>query len=381
MSLTMMSDDRPPCPEIGAKTSIDQIRQLGSLADEFLYPFDTSGDMTLGQYCAQSRLAVDSMIEGLNRAARKQQFAAPQAQLYRRLIKPGYINVAVFSHFTWHEPLIDFIQQQAKRLEIALNLQVFSKRNKIELQAYLAACEQADQLPDMLIGKGFSSLMSARFQALFVQTGVFKQRIDTEPTHPWQDPRHSYHLLALDPLERVSHIDSATSEKQQQLWVAGRPDKQHMNFALLLERYLQGGESAVRRQFEQVTGFLHFSQIVEQLVRHDHHADPRCYIMRRYSRLFVPSRYREQLDIDHLQGGAPCSAVYMLVKSNANESLLALAESLYLPDMQPHWTKAGLVDIGSAAQEAQRYRFPKWEALYDLPLPWLKARLAGLGGC
>jgi hypothetical protein len=76
------------------------------------------------------------------------------------LIKSDAVNITGFVNFLWQEPFINELKNKAEVMGINININIFPKHVKKVFQNYLAVCNNPDDLPEILIGKGFSSFMS-----------------------------------------------------------------------------------------------------------------------------------------------------------------------------------------------------------------------------
>jgi hypothetical protein len=283
----------------------------------------------------------------------------------------------------------------AERENIDLNLRFFNKPEKKAFQHYLNECTDVNDLPDILVGKGFSSLMTQCFVDRFVRTGCFDCPLDVS-VHPlWHatglyDPLEQYHAFGAE--EQVVLRDNTlrTNLPNPEAWsdflrpiydrsitLMGKPQRDHFNFNTQFYLWNQYGAEGIRLFSTKVAHKEHFSKIIKDLGKAHPEASP-FNVVHRFASLFARSDANAQ--VLKLSDGNPVMTFFCLVKTNSNEAVLKTARHLFSRQVSKLIEAAGAVSAHPESEIATNanLRWIGWETIQHANLPYLKDELSAL---
>jgi hypothetical protein len=360
---------------------------------EFIWPFRRQLHETTTVSALASYIACDSvpLVLGLERCVERARWNPCEwAALRHRLIRPGFINVAGFVDFMWQDGLEQQLHTFAAEQGFFLNLVLFPKHEKKQFQNYLARCERIEDLPDLLIGKGFSSLMTQQFIDRFVSSGAFTHPLDVPYSAVFEaaglrDPRQEYHpfgideyVMVFDPVadpdcEIPQHWDDLQHPRYRgKITQMGKPQRDHFGFAQLFFLMQAGGEAGIARYARNVKRKQHFSWIIKNLASPGAPATP-INVMHQYATRFIRRNVRDWVSVLSPPEGNPVTARFLLLKQNALPAAVALARHFYEPPVQELLTDAGLTPAATASRPI---RWVGWDEVKHAQLPFLKEYLS-----
>ncbi|MFM2292516.1 MAG: hypothetical protein RIS29_2329 [Bacteroidota bacterium] len=353
-----------------------------------LSPSQLSYDDRLEQFLSPENK--DQIIQALNQlVAKDQKDLEKSAQLKDMLVKPGKVNMAGFADFTWHEAFISEMENYARLNDIPLHHQFFLKNDKKAFQFYLAQCEKASDLPDILVGKGFSSLMTRKFVDQFIHTGEFDMPIGAEVNELWEktglyDSHEQYHAFGAEEqvilvdLSNPNHTaeparwtDLLQPEYKNTVTQMGKPQRDHFGANQLFYLHEQGGDESIRAYANAVQHKWHFSKIIKDVGKNHPDASPYS-IVQRYTTLFV--RSDAKVKILSPEDGNPVSAFFILVKKGSSEQVLQIARHFFSEAITRLLENAGAISAGihSASAPIANIRWIGWDAIKNSNLPYQK---------
>lgn len=311
------------------------------------------------------------------------------------LCQQGKVNIAGFTSFSWHEAFGAELCSFAERQNIALNACFFSKNRKKQFQTYLDRCTDIDALPDILVGKGFSSLMTAKFIDTFVRKGFFDCKLEVDVHPRWKetglcDGANQYHAFGAEELvvlydKTVSNTapvpshwtDLLRPEYKRCVTQMGKPLRDHFGFSTLFYWHQYGGDEAIRHYAQAVKHKWHFSKIIKDIGRNHPEASP-FNVLQRYATLFMRSDARAE--VLQLADGNPTTAFFCLVKRNSPPQVLEVARHLYSEEVAAILERAGAL---SACKHSERtseahIRWIGWDTIRNAGLPFLKEELSDI---
>ncbi len=366
---------------------------------EFVYPFHRhcTEKTTLADLADEAKVSVASLMTGLERyVKRAEQNPCDYDKMRNLLVVPGAVNIAGFVHFLWHEPLIHELCRKARELKINLNINLFPKHLKKEFQNYLSLCNSADDLPEILIGKGFSSLITSRFIDKFVRTGHYRHKIPDAPigsaflSAGFYDREHDFHPFGVEEMVMVydktlGHaVDMPTSwdellkpEYMGMLCQMGKDRHDHFGFAVLLYIYTRYGYQGIRSYAGNVKVRQHFSSTVKNIGSKNASAVP-LNIMHQFAAGLIRSDAKKGTEVVHTTDGNPGVCHYFLLKKEASDKAVEIARHLYAPAARAVIEKSGSSHITSDLPLSgnSNIRWIGWDKLKLFPMPYLKEHLA-----
>ncbi|MFT3753096.1 MAG: ABC transporter substrate-binding protein [Paludibacter sp.] len=351
-------------------------------------PLTISYDEPLGNYLPTENR--EEILAALNFLVKKEQKDLEQAsELKEQLIQPGKVNIAGFADFTWHDAFMAEMEKYAETEGISLNHQFFLKNNKKAFQFYLAQCENADDLPDILVGKGFSSLMTRRFVDTFVRTGQFDCPLQVEVNTLWKqtglyDSTEQYHAFGAEEqvilVDRTKPTDATLPtrwsdllkpEYAQTVTQMGKPQRDHFGANMLFYLHEQHGEQGIRNYARSVKFKWHFSKIIKDIGKNHPESSP-FNVVQRYATLFV--RSDAKVEVLSPEDGNPVSAFFCLVKKGSNEQVLKIARHFFSEQISNFLENAGAIsaNVHSKVAANANIRWIGWETVKNSTLPYQK---------
>lgn len=383
---------------INGQTDINKLLKEIPECAEFLYPFlgKAVENPTLAQLSIKTRTSLSALITGLERyVKRAEQYLCNYTEMRNRLIKPGTLNVAGFTNFLLQETLIDELNSFAQANKIPLNLNIFPKHEKKKFQNYLAVCNSPDDLPEVLIGKGFSSLTTSRFVDKFVSTGSFVHPVkgywmdDVFANAGIADNQDAYHPFAVEEVVMVydksvdlsvqvpaSWDDILTDTYKGAITQMGKPQRDYFGFIMMLYLFAGHGEEGIKRFAGNVQSKQHFTQIIKNIGKHSEHVAS-VNVMHRFASKFIRSNALDNVQTIEPPEGNPTVCHFFLLKNSAPEQALKFARHLYSPAVKKIIEKCGISHITSDTTVSghNTVRWIGWDTLRELQLPWLKEYL------
>jgi hypothetical protein len=349
---------------------------------------------TVGNYVTPQK--EQAVLDALNLEVRRQTPDPDQLiGLRDKLIQPGKVNMAGFADFTWHNGFIEEMDAFAERENINLNLCFFNKPDKKAFQHYLHECTDAVDLPDILVGKGFSSLMTRRFVDRFVRTGCFDTPLDV-PLHPiWKsmglyDVKEQYHAfgaeeqvvlrdntLRPDLPNPVAWSDFLLPIYDQSVTLMGKPQHDHFSFNTMFYLWQQYGADGIRLFSTKVAYKWHFSKIIKDIGKSHPEASP-FNVVHRFASHFV--RSDANAHVLSFSDGNPVMTFFCLVKKNSSEDVLKTAGHLFSRAVSKLIEAAGAVSAHPESDVASNasLRWIGWEGIQQSNLPYLKDELSAI---
>jgi len=379
--------------EITAKTNLKQLLVEYPEAEEFLWPFLSSiyRNTTIQSLAVQADLPVDTFISGLRRLKKRvDQNPCDFTQFNERLIKPGYLNIAGFVHFICHPALTGILQDYAIRNSIKLNLNLFAKHEKPVYQNYLAKCKSVDELPDIIIGKGFSSLVTSRFIDHFIKPGNFENKAGL----PFQfkewgftDEHNSYQtfaveemLIALDKTipslaERPQKWDDLLNETfKGKITQMGKNQDDHFGFTWMFYLYKKHGIQGITKYAANVGRKEPFARIIKNMGQNLKDNQP-VNILHGFTQTLLRSVARDNVDFLQPVEGNPATAHYFLVKKEGHARAFEISRLLYSDPVNQVFDRCGFI-TGSSLPKPTKFQWIGWDTIYHSNLPYLKEFLS-----
>lgn len=302
--------------------------------------------------------------------------------------------MAGFVTFTWQRQFEEELMHFAKEQKIKLNLNIFLKPGKGAFQNYLSRCESPDHLPDILLGKGFSSLMTRQFVDKYLRSGIYQMVIDV-PYHPSVaatslfDPEHHYHTFGVNEFLMVydktkecpagkpkSWSDLLLPEYKGMITQMGKNMCDHFGFVLLFYLYHIFGEDCIRSYVSNVKSKQHFSQMIRNMAAGHPDAAP-INALHGFTTTFIRSDARPFVEIINPLDGNPVVSHFFLIKHNASNEAIEMARHLFSSQIGEILEKGGTIHLSptSSLAEGKRLRWIGWDAVKNAPLPYLKEYL------
>lgn len=384
---------------IDIKTNIKQILQQTPGCEEFLYPFldKIQDDTRLISLAVMLDIPVGILQNGLDRSLKRiEQNPCNYQQMHERLIQPGHVNIAGFVNFLWQKEFVSEIKSKAKESGIKLNLNIFPKHSKKEFQNYLSLCSSPDDLPGILIGKGFSSFMSQRFADKFVKTGFYSHAPVSDEmgsifrTAGLQDVQHDYHPFGVEEMVMIHDKTIPFSEELPETWISvlesgyanaiiqmGKAKRDHFGFNMMLYLHAEVGRTAIEKYASNVKNKQHFSYIIKNMARNNSDSAP-INIIHQFAGRFIRSDALEKTEIITTKDGNPCVCLFFLMKNSLSEDGIEMAKHLYSPQIKCIMEKYGTAHITSElpASGNAKIQWVGWNKIKELPLPYLKEELS-----
>ncbi|MFI3247854.1 MAG: ABC transporter substrate-binding protein [Rikenellaceae bacterium] len=386
---------------VDARSNIYEILESCPECDEFLFPFKESIDRETTLYSLATKLdiSVEALQYGIARTQKRaEQNPCDYEKMRAKLIKPNHINVAGFVNFLWQNQFIEELQNEARRLNIALNLNIFPKHTKKELQNYLAICNNPDDLPEVLIGKGFSSLMTQSFVTKFVKSGLYKHPSVCDSIGSvfaesgLVDEGENYHPFGV---EEVILLHDKTIPFDQELptsWPEllqpryagsimqmGKSQRDHFGFNIMLHLYHTLGREGVEGYAANVMNKQHFAYIIKNIAQNNPESAP-ISVVHQFASKFIPSDLKHDTEIIKTTDGNPCTTIFFLMKQNTSPQAIELIKHLYSPQIREIIERCGTSHITSKKSMSgnTKLQWVGWEKIKELPLPYLKEELSEL---
>jgi len=379
-------------------TSIKELLINTPECQEFLYSIPKSGFIYnyINDFNKNASVSSTAILLGLERyIKRASQNPCNYNEMRDLLIKPGCVNVAGFVNFLWQEPFVNELKSKAKELDIELNINIFPKHLKKQFQNYLAMCKNPDDLPEILIGKGFSSFMTSRFVDIFVKPGYFQHLMPNNmselfKTKGFEDPNNCYHPFGIEELVMVydksylnevavptSWEDILSSQYSGKLNQMGKEQQDHFGFIMMIYLYKSLGENGIRKYAENVKLKQHFTHTIKNFGKNNEHSSP-VNIMHQFAAKLIRSDAREKIQLIETIEGNPSVCHFYLLKTHANIQSIELAKHLYSNPIKNIIEKSGTTHITSAKSISgnSTIRWIGWNNLRELPLPYMKEHLS-----
>ncbi len=386
---------------LDVRSNIYEILRESPECDEFLFPFKDSinCDTTLDSLATELGISVVALQYGITRIQKRvEQYPCNYLKMRDKLIKPNHVNVAGFVNFLWQNQFIDELRRQADRLNIALNLNIFPKHSKKEFQNYLAVCNNPDDLPEVLIGKGFSSLVTQQFVSKFVKSGVYKHPSVCDAMGEifaesgLVDEGENYHPFGVEEVVMLHDKTIAFEQELPTLWSElilpryagtimqqGKNQRDHFGFNMMLYFYHTLGESGVEGYAKNVMNKQHFAHIIKHIAQNSCGSAP-INVVHQFASKFIPSDLKHNTEVIQTKDGNPCALIYYLLKESASPQAVELVKHLYSPQIKEIIETCGTAHITSqsAMSGSSKVQWVGWQNLKELPLPYLKEGLSEL---
>nr|WP_319397950.1 ABC transporter substrate-binding protein [uncultured Carboxylicivirga sp.] len=385
--------------EINKHTLINELLAEVPEAMEQLYPYreQIKTGNTIADLAQTANISCSALLCGLQRVIKRATLDACDYEVMKRkLIKSNAVNVAGYVAFLWQHDFVAEMKRKAGELNIELNIQIFQKHQKKQFQNYLALCESSDDLPDLLIGKGFSSLMTHQFVDRFVNSGIYQH---SPASTDWgtvfkesniKDADNHYHPFGVEEMVMLYDKTATSSVPMPECWSdileekykdsimqMGKNRRDHFGFNMMLFLYANWGEEAIRRYASNVKDKKHFSSIIRNVGSHHQDSAP-LSVVHQFTSLFVRSDVRQNVEVVKTKDGNPVSCYFYLAKNNASDETMKMAEHLYSPQVKSIIEKCGSTHITSNElySGAKTINWIGWDKLKSLPMPFLKEHLS-----
>ncbi len=380
-------------------TNINELVKRVPECAEQLYSFNKfiKDDTTIELLAINANIPLNALKYGLERTIKRaSQYPCNYAEMRKKLIKPDAVNIAGYVNFLWQNDFITELKRKAQSDGINLNLNILPKHSKKEFQNYLAVCRSAEDLPDILIGKGFSSLMTQQFVEKFVTPGYYQNSAfnikkgkvfsDTNII----DNEHYYHPFAIEEMvmihDKTKDIKIDLPEKWSDLLTPkfagtimqmGKNQRDHFGFNIMLHWYSKFGEEAIIKYAENVENKQHFSYIIKNMATNNNDTMP-ISIVHQFASLFIRSDVRNKVEIIKTQDGNPITCHFFLAKKDAGLQAITIANHLFSKEVKTIIQKCGTTHISSDALFSgnNKFQWVGWDKLRSLPLPYLKEYLS-----
>jgi|GEM_PF-1316334 len=380
-------------------TSISELLTSIPECREFFYPLclGKATCCTISELSATGNIPLPVLLTGIDRyVKRARQNPCNYSQMREMLIKPGAVNIAGFVNFLWQEPFVLELKAKAEELGVALNINIFPGHLKKQFQNYLAVCGNPDDLPEILIGKGFSSLMTSRFVDIFVKPGYYKYAMSGTAmsnffvSKGYTDSGQSYHPFGVEELVMVYDDSCSEAVNHPQSWEdllkpaylgmlsqTGKEHRDHFGFMMMLYLYKSLGEEGIIRYAGNVKIKQHFTHTIKNIGKKNDKSAP-VNIMHQFAARFIRSDAREQTQIVDARDGNPSVCHFCMLKQTAEEQAVEIAKHLYSEPIKNIIEKGGTTHISSPKPISgnNSIRWIGWDTLRELPLPYLKEYLS-----
>ncbi len=385
--------------DIHEETNIKELLRSIPECAEQLHSFNKhiKDETTLQLLAISANIPFNALKYGLERTIKRAtQYPCNYAKMHSKLIKPEAVNIAGYVNFLWQNDFISELKRKAKIEGINLNINIFPKHSKKEFQNYLAVCQSINDLPDILIGKGFSSLMTQQFIDKFVKPGYYqnsafnfnKGKVFSNTNII--DKEHYYHPFAVEEMvmihDKTKEINTDLPEKWSDLLTPnfagtimqmGKNQRDHFGFNMMLHWFAKYGEEAIAKYAENVEDKQHFSYIIKNMATNNDEMLP-ISIVHQFASLFVRSDARDKVEIIKTQDGNPITCHFFLAKKNASLQAITMANHLYSKEIKSIIEKCGTTHISSDSLFSgnNKFQWVGWDKLRTLPLPYLKEHLS-----
>jgi ABC-type Fe3+ transport system substrate-binding protein len=379
------------------ETHIKQLLSECPECMEFLWSFRRYIDQctTVEALANHFYLPVDTFVSGLSRVEKRVSMnPCNYPNMKQRLLKKGAVNMAGFVTFTWQQAFEEELANFASQKKIKLNLNIFSRPEKGAFQNYLAQCESPEDLPEILLGKGFSSLMTRQFVDNYIRTGIYQLAVDV-PYHPvieatsLYDTEHHYHTFGVNEFLMVydktkecpagmpsSWSDLFRPEYKGMITQMGKNLCDHFGFVLLFYLYHIYGENSIKQYVSNVKSKQHFSQIIKNMAAGHPDGAP-INALHGFTTSFIRSDARPFVEIINPVDGNPTVSHFFLIKHDASDEAIEMARHLYSPQIGEIIEKGGTIHVAPTSKlaEGKRLKWIGWDAVKNAPLPYLKEYL------
>jgi hypothetical protein len=288
------------------------------------------------------------------------------------------------------------LKSKAEELHIDLNINIFPKQYKAQFQNYLSVCNSPDDLPDILIGKGFSSLISSRFIDNFVRSGHFSCKVDESNMSQLfvnaelQSADADYHPFGVDEMVMLldktvksaakvpaSWSDILTPEYNQLLAQMGKNQRDHFGFVIMLYIYAQHGTNGIEQYAANVKSKDHFTSIIKGIGKSYEKAAV-INIVHQYAGKMIRSDAKDKTEIIITTDGNPTVCNFFLIKNIAGGEALEIVNHLYSPQIKAILEKGGTNHItsNSLLSGSSAIRWVGWDVIKSFQHPYIKEYLS-----
>lgn len=385
--------------EINHHTNLFDFMERIPESEEMLFPFldDINSDTTVTSLSVQKDLPIESITHGLkNVYKRAQQNSCDYDAMRKMLVKPNAVNIAGFVSFLWQNEFIQEMKRFAKVSDIELNINIFPKHDKKTLQNYLALCNSADDLPEIFIGKGFSSLVTRRFIEKFVSSGIY-QNNTFKANHgvPFVesnllDNENHYHPIAVEETVMIhdttlkmeadlplTWADLLKPEYSNCIMQMGKNKRDHFGFNMMVYMHHLGGDHAVKAYAKNVFNKQHFAYIIKHMGS-AHKENAPLSIVHQYAARFIRSSVHEKIELVKTEDANPVACYYFLAKNNITEKAHQMAQHLYSQNIRNIVQTSGATHITSDCLSSGNtdFQWIGWDTIKSLDLPFTKEYLS-----
>lgn len=289
-------------------------------------------------------------------------------------------------------PFEDYFRTFARRTftEKGRRLAYYIEANSnhhVSFRQYLNTIQDPDQLPDILLAPGYNMFFEKHFQERFIDTGIYVDRLNYEPTllkNGLRDPDGRYSLLAMNTL--VIMADESRAPFLPESWddllderltkqVAIRGDGKTFCDAVLTYFDKHYGEDGIRRLARTVKDGMHPAQAAQSL-SHPKPEQPSVYVLPYF---YARTVQNPQTRIIWPKEGALLNPIFLLVKADKAEEHKEILDFLAGPETAAAFNCAGFFSTGADAEQKQvkdrTYNWIGWDYLRN---PDIGAVLKGL---
>ncbi len=384
---------------------IDQNTRLNKVLNEypeckeFLYPYLNKIDKntTINELAQKTGTTRQSHILGLKRYInRVKDNPCDYENMRAQLIKSNKLNVAGYVNFLFERSLIEELERFAIQNSIELNLNIIHKPQKKEFQNYLSLCETENDLPDILIGKGFSSLNSTCFYEKFVKTGLFTFPLsDIKVSSVFKnagfcESNNTYHPFAIEEMVMLFDKTVETSISVPISWKQllepefegaisqmGKAGNDHFGFVMMLYLFSEYGKEGIENYVRNVKNKQHFAFTIKNLGR-NHSEMPPISILHNFASTFLRSDAQNSVVKVTDSEGNPSVSNFLLIKSKSHRQAEQLARHFFSPQIKKIVESNGASHISSEVTITGQHKVKwiGWDYLSKLCLPYLKEELS-----
>ncbi len=384
---------------IDQNTRLDLVLDKYPECKEFLYPYRNEIDITTSVYdlAKSTGTSVYSHIQGLKRYVKRiESYPCNFDDLHKQFIKLNKLNVAGYVNFLFEKSLIEELEHFAGQNNIELNLNIIPKHKKKEFQNYLSQCESEKDLPDILIGKGFSSLNSTCFYEKFVKTGHFTFPLSNVKAGSVFknagicDSGNTYHPFAIEEMVMLFDKTVDTSIPIPKSWKQllepefkgaisqmGKSGNDHFGFVMMLYLFSEFGKEGIENYVRNVKNKQHFAFTIKNLGRNYCEMAP-ISILHNFASTFLRSDALESVIKVSDNGGNPSVSNFLLIKSKSHLQAEQLARHFFSPQIKKIVESNGASHISSEVTITgqNKVKWIGWDYLSKLHLPYLKEELS-----
>lgn len=378
--------------KITKETRIDELVAQFPECREYLWPFRdaiTSG-MRLEQLSSRYFFPVKAFEAGLkSRIGQHNQVSEGYKKIRQNIVKSSCINIAGFVNEKWRGSLTDELNRFAQSQHISLNINLLPKNKKQDFAHYISVCTNPDDMPDILIGKGFGTLMSQRFNQLFIKTGVYQKRLNVGYNSLFQsadliDVEQNYHPFALEEYLMAFHnydqmlcpptswFDILQPGYRGKITQMSESKSDKFCFVMLFYLYKKYGEEGIIRYASNVNRSCALDQIQQEMISNMNGTSLTTMYAHGFHRIQSMAEFntREIIPMD----GNPVTLNFLLVKQQADEQADMMARHFYSPQVGAIIESSGLIHAGTHSLKAgsRNVRWLGWDTIKNAPLPFLK---------